>query len=110
MKIFFEISDESIELLKRIKSEGGAEFRDSEYNNVEEFKKDSMYGTSLGEDKTRDEAYFFRRNFCNQDELKQLVKYNFIDCDGMSWNLTYTITDIGEEVLEQLKNSEEITA
>lgn len=38
MKIFFEIPDDAIEILKRIDAEGGAEFKDSEYQNVQEFK------------------------------------------------------------------------
>lgn len=107
MKIVYEIPDEAIELLKKIKNSGGAEFRDSEYENVEEFKKSSMYGTPLDGAKIRDEAYFFRRNFCNKDELNPLVKYNLIDCDGESWNLTYIVTEIGDEVLEQLEKPTE---
>ncbi len=102
MKIVYEIPDEAIELLKRFGKEGAAEFRDSEYKNVEEFKKGSLYGTENAGGKVRDEEWFFKRNFCNQDELTDLIAHNFIDCDTNCWNLTYRITDIGKKVLEKL--------
>jgi len=107
LKIVYEIPDEAIELLKKIKASGGsAEFRDSEFLNVQEFKESSNYGTFYAEGKKRDEDWFFKRNFCNQHELSPLINYNLIDCDIMCWNLTYVITDIGEKILENLDTNQ----
>lgn len=101
MIIQFEISDKSFELLKAISKAGMAEFRDSEYESLEDFKK-SEYFVVEG-DGMHTERWFKARNFCDLKDLEELIKLNLIDTDGMSWHQTWVVTEIGKEVLEKHK-------
>lgn len=103
MKITIEIPDESIEILKAINKVGGAEFRDSEYENLEAFKKSSLYNTEIEEGRKRDDDWFMRRNFCDKKLLEPLMDFNLIDLDYDSWHLTYVVTSIGKTVIKNLE-------
>ena len=94
--IQFEIPDKSFELLKKIKEKGAAEFRDSEFDSLEQFK--ASIQTTLEE-----EERFKRRNFCDLADLQPLIEHDLIDTNGMSWHLTYIVTDFGKEILEKYK-------
>lgn len=104
MIFHFEIPDEAVELLKKIKAHGAAEFRDYEFKNLEEFKSNSTYMTPLSEGKFRDEGWFFKRNFCEPDKLEPLFKYDLIKDVEDAWHPTYEISERGEEILEQAKD------
>lgn len=109
MKLVYEIKDEAIELLKKIKQAGYAEFKDTYFRNVEEFKKSDTFGTPLYEDKVRDEAYFFRRNFCNLDEISELLAHDLLEDDDMSMSMTYVVSEKGKMLLSKLtEDSKEI--
>ena len=94
--ITFQISDEAFELLTKIGS-GGAEYRDTEYNTLEDFKNSNEYKIGL-----RTEEWFLNRNFGGTYHLiHELSRYGLVESDGMSWNLTYVLTDLGKQALKQ---------
>lgn len=105
LTLTIEISDKSFELLKRLEKEKFAEFRDIEFDSVEEFKKSTLFKTdTVG--KVRDEEWFYRRNFCDLKDMDELVENDLVDDgNGMAWHRTYYITDKGKLMLEQNKDS-----
>ena len=95
MQLQFEISDKSYELLLKIHNAGLAEFRDSEYSNLYEFLKKE------GKDWLDAKDRFERRNFCNLQDLDELLLNNLIDDGpGMDWHLTYYVSDFGKKILK----------
>lgn len=97
MIIQFEISDKSFEILKDIDKAGSAEFRDSEYDSLEEFKKSKYFNKA--DEGFQTERWFKRRNFCDHKDLQELLNRGLIDSDGMSWHMTYVVTEFGKEIL-----------
>jgi hypothetical protein len=97
MKTFthtFEISDEAYNLLLSIQEKGYAEYRDTNWESLEDFHKDK--------DKTnwRSEDHFLSRNHGGTYHLTdELVKYNLIDLVEESWHTTYELTNFGKEML-----------
>jgi hypothetical protein len=90
MKLCFSISYQSYHLLKEIEKVGCAEFRDYEYDSLEEFKSG-----------LRTEEWFKARNFCDYKDLTELIENNLIDHgDGMSWHLTYYVSEFGKKILK----------
>lgn len=105
LTITIEISDKTFDLLKRLETEGGwTEFRDSEYDSFEEFKKGSLYGTPTPNPlKVRDENWFYSRNFCDLNDLQEAINAELVDIRDMSWNLTYELTNKGKQMLKENK-------
>jgi len=99
MKIEFEISDKSFELLKAIEKEGQVEFRDSEYESLEEFKKSKEFNSE--ESGFRTEKWFKNRNFCDLKDLYELREHDLIDLNYMSWHQTYLVTERGKEIIKK---------
>ena len=99
MIIQFEISDKSFEILKDIDKSGTAEFRDSEYESFEHFKKSKNFNTE--DEQIKEEKLFKERNFCDHKDLKELINCKLIDC--ISWHTTYMVTDFGKEILSNSK-------
>lgn len=99
MKIEFEISDKSFELLKAIEKEGAAEFRDSRYESLEEFKKSSEF--IEGESGMGTEKWFKARNFCDLKDIKDLIAHDLIDMHDMAWHMTYVVTERGKEIIKK---------
>jgi hypothetical protein len=96
--ITFQISNEAFELLQKI-GNGTAEYRDTEYNTLEDFKNSDKYKTGL-----RTEEWFLNRNFNGTYHLiDELSSYGLVDSDRMSWHLTYILTDLGKQALKQIK-------
>lgn len=99
MKIEFEISDKSFEVLKDINEAGMAEFRDNNFYSLEEFKKSSKF-VSEGTDMYT-ENWFKRRNFCDQKDIEDLIAYDLIDIHEDAWHPTYIVTKRGKQILEK---------
>lgn len=92
----FTLSDEAFELLKRIQK-GCAEYRDTEYETLADFLASDEHKDGL-----RTIEWFLNRNANGTYYLiPDLLKHNLIDSDGMSWHITYCLTDLGKEVLRQ---------
>lgn len=97
MKTFthtFEISDDAYNLLLSIQKEGYAEYRDTRWESLEDFRADK--------DKTdwRSEDHFLSRNHGGTYYLAgELLKYNLIDHVEESWHITYELTDFAKEML-----------
>jgi len=97
MVLEFEISDESFKSLLKIEKAKYAEFRDDEFDSLEDFKKSKLFL-----DGTKDENWFRARNFCDYKDINELLKYGLID-DGErdSWHPTYYVSEFGKQVLSK---------
>lgn len=96
MRIEFEISEESFDLLKRLEKEKYLEYRDTEYLNIDEFKDSEEFKSGL-----RSIQWFMNRNSDGTYYLiEELLKHNLVDCDDWAWHQTYVLTDFGKEVLK----------
>lgn len=91
----FDLSDKSIELLKRLKKEVQFEFRDRE-DSLEEFKKSDDYLSGR-----RTEHHFLQRNACDFKDLEELLIHDLIDQNDMSWHTTYILSPLGLKIMEQ---------
>ena len=92
----FEISEAAFNLLKEIEKVGYAEYRDPEFENLEEYFKKVKDSDFL----TKEE--FLSRNFGGTYYLVDgLLKFNLIESDSMSWHTTFVVTEIGKEILKQ---------
>ncbi len=97
MKFEVEISDEAFQLLKAIEKNGHAEYRDTEYRTLEDFKNSEEYKSG-----SRTVEWFESRNFSGTYYLiPELTRYNLVDNDFDAWHLTYEVTDLGKEMLGQ---------
>ena len=93
----FTLSDEAFELLKTIHKEGYAEYRDAEFETLADFLASDEHKDGL-----RTIEWFLNRNANGTYYLiPDLLKHNLIESDGMSWHITYCLTDLGKEVLRQ---------
>ena len=91
----FQISDEAYELLCKI-GNGGAQYRDSEYERVEDFLNSDIFKNGI-----RTEEYFLNRNFGGTFYLiDELLKYGLVKSDGQSWHLTFILTSFGKEIIK----------
>lgn len=98
--IEFEISEEAYELLKRL-DKGHAEYRDSEYATVEQFKKSSLF-----EHLNEEEAIklFLDRNTGGTYYLIPELEMNgLVEMDTDCWHETYVITDLGKRILHKVE-------
>jgi len=97
VKLSFEISDEAFDLLKKF-GDGHAEYRDTEYSTLEDFKKSETFTH-----KVRDEQWFLKRNFNGTYHLiPELTKYGLVELDYDSWHKTYFVSDFGKEILKNI--------
>lgn len=97
VKLSFEISDEAFNLLKTI-GNGAAEYRDTEYGTVEEFENSDEFKHGI-----RTTDWFLNRNFDGTYHLiPELEKYGLVESDGMSWHMTYILTEFGKEILKNI--------
>ncbi len=95
IKLSFEIREDSFNLLKKINENICAEYRDLEWNTLEDFKKSNEFLNNI-----RTEEWFLKRNFGGTYYLlDDLITYGLIELDGESWHPTYIVTEFGKEVL-----------
>lgn len=91
----FDISEEAFNLLKEIDKIGSAEYRDTEFQTLEEFEV-------LNDYKLMNKESFLARNFGGTYHLiGDLLKFNLIEYDNMSWHTTFVVTEIGKQVIAQ---------
>lgn len=95
--ISFNISDEAFELLKKIHDSGFAEYRDTRYYSIEDFKASDEFKNGFMTEET-----FLKRNFGGTYYLiEELLQFNLIDSDYISWHTTYILTDFGKFVISK---------
>lgn len=94
-----ELSEKAFELLKSIENGGYLEYRDSEFETLEDFLKSDLYENNI-----RTEEWFLSRNSNGSLYLiTELFKHGFVDNNFDSWHLTYKISELGKKILEQNK-------
>lgn len=89
----FEISDEAFNLLKEIEKRP-AEYRDSRFRTLEDFKKSDTSGFRT------DDSFLDRNNGGTLYLVDELSEKELVEPDGESWHLTYVITSFGKEILK----------
>ena len=95
IKLSFEVNEDSFNLLKTIDEMGSAQYRDHEWDTLEEFKKSDVFLNG-----THTEEWFLTRNFFGTFYLiDDLFEYGLVEIDGESWHLTYFVTNLGKTVL-----------
>ena len=95
IKLSFEVNEDSFNLLKTIDKIGFAEYRDHEWDTLEDFKKSDVFL-----DGKRTEEWFLERNFGGTYYLiDDLLDHGLVESDGESWHLTYVVTNLGKTVL-----------
>lgn len=102
MKIFtktYELSDEAFNFLVSLKDRC-AEYRDSEYDDLEDFRANNK--------SNRSDDWFLARNHNGTFKLAmELYELGFVaDDDGMSWHRTYVLSDLGKEAVEQITSTQ----
>jgi predicted CopG family antitoxin len=92
----FNISDESYELLIKIKKEGYAEYRDKQFETLEDFIKSEAH-----KEHNKTVEWFLSRNFDGTlKHIPELLKHGLIHFDDLCWNDTYVLTILGKKVTE----------
>lgn len=103
MKIFtktYEISDEAFNFLTSLKN-GYAEYRDREYSTLEEFQKDNK--------SNRSDAWFLSRNANGTYKIAiDLYSLGFLEDVEDAWHVTYKLSDLGEEAIQQITSTQYI--
>lgn len=91
----FRISDKAYELLKKINDSGNAEYRDTQYESLEDFENSQEFKSGF---MTTDS--FLRRNFGGTYYLiAELDLFGLIQLDDMCWHTTYVISDFGKHII-----------
>jgi hypothetical protein len=95
-QLTFQISEDAFNLLKKI-GEGAAEYRDGEYQTLDDFKNSDEY--KMGK---RTEEWFLNRNYGGTLYLiYELNNYGLVEPNFDSWHLTYILTPFGKEMIKQ---------
>jgi hypothetical protein len=103
-KITFEISDEAFNLLKKLNA---AEYRDTEFETLEDFKNSEEYKSGK-----KTEEWFLNRNYGGTLYLiRELEECGLVehDCESWhitehdceSWHITYIVSDFGKKILDK---------
>lgn len=92
------LSDEEISILKRIKEEGYAEFRDIMYEDYDDYIESSI---EQGIKNARSRESWNKRNFHGLN-ITSLNEKGLLDYVDESWHTTYKVGELGEYVLQML--------
>lgn len=88
----FELTEKEFDLLQHIAKEGYAEYRDTEFETLEEFRKKVKY--------VMNEEQFLARNTNGTYHLiETLRKFNLIQHVDMAWHTTFELSEFGKLVL-----------
>lgn len=95
VKLSFEISKPAFDLLNKISKDGFAEYRDTEFQTLEEFKNSPVF-----QEGRRTEEWFLNRNYSGTYHLiSELLKYGLVENNFDAWHITYIVSDFGKEIL-----------
>jgi hypothetical protein len=93
-KITFEISDESFKLLTKLND---AEYRDTEFETLKDFKNSEEYKSGK-----KTEEWFLNRNYGGTLYLiRELEECGLVEQDCESWHITYIVSDFGKKILDK---------
>lgn len=97
LQLEIDISEEAYDLLKKMKNDGCFEYRDSEFDTLEDFKKSTLFSENI-----RSEDWFLERNGGGTLYLiSELEEYDLVENNFDSWHLTYKISKLGIKLIEQ---------
>ena len=95
----FELTDEQYDHLLKIREKGFAEYRDTEYETLEDFKKSEIFQESG----VRNEGWYLKRNFNGTLQLSyKLYDMGLLTINDMSWHTTYVLSDLAENCLTKI--------
>lgn len=93
----FELSEDAVQLLKDISKAGFAEYRDNEYDDINEWRLD------FPDRDKRPDSWFLARNFGGSHKIAQeLFELSLIEDVKGSWHSTYRISQLGKLVLSNV--------
>lgn len=93
--ISFQITDDAFDLLKSINNTGCAEYRDPEFDSLEEFEKSP-------ESSYKSKKWFLTRNYDGTLYLiYELLKYNLVTYETFSWHPTYVLSEFGKRIISE---------
>jgi hypothetical protein len=91
----FRISDKAFELLCQIHDSYSAEYRDTQYESLDDFTNSEECKNGFMSTDS-----FLKRNFNGTYYLiPELLLFGLVDMDDMCWHTTYVITDFGKHLL-----------
>lgn len=97
MKLTFEISLKSFQLLQAIQITGYAEFKDHNVRSLEDFKKTNDFISGF-----TTEHHFKQRNYCDIQDLDELIENHLIEYDDDAHHVTYVVTEFGKRILNTI--------
>lgn len=94
----FKISEKTWELLLSLNGDYKyAEYRDAEYDTLEDFKSSDEF-----KEGRRTEEWFLNRNHNGTLSLmRELNVHGLVENDYDSWHMAYVISNLGKEVIKQ---------
>lgn len=99
MKTFiktYELTDQEFEFLLSLQNEGQAEYRDCRIESIEDFRNSDQINYQS------EESYLKRNHNGTIKIAYKLSSYGFIEDVEDSWHMTYQLSSLGEEVINQL--------
>ena len=90
----FELTDEEFRLLLHIAEEGYAEYRDTEFETVEEFRKKVKPAHAMNE-----LQYLGRNTNGTYHLIENLIRFNLIQHVDMAWHTTFELSEFGKLLL-----------
>jgi hypothetical protein len=104
-KIEIEISEQALELLKKVDEAGFAEYRDCEFDTYRDYVYHRTCKGLL--ESIRSEESFNSRNFGGTWLLmEELVEGDLMEHVDDAWHTTYKVGEWGSKVLESLKEEQ----
>ena len=95
----FELSKREFELLKKAKNQGYLEYRDSSYQDAEEYN--DVWQDSEGVSQMSQELFDERNENSTIKEAERLYSLGLLSFDDMAWHETFKLSELGEMLLEQ---------
>jgi hypothetical protein len=94
-----ELSEQAVDLLRKIDNNGYAEYRDPVFRNIDELRK---YKSRRSDIDGLTEADYLIRNFGGTLYLTgELYLYGLIESDDDCFHLTFYMTELGKVFLKQ---------
>jgi hypothetical protein len=96
VKLSFEISKPAFDLLNKISKDVQAEYRDTEFGTLEDFKNSSLF-----QEGRRTEEWFLNRNYFGTYHLiDELSNCGLVEVNTDAWHVTFIVSEFGKQILD----------
>ena len=90
----FELSEEAFDLLASIDENTYLEYRDTEFETLEEFR------SRPAKIKMSEPLYLVRNSSGTLKQAHELLELGFLNSDERAWHTTYRLSELGKQVKE----------